>query len=113
MRASGARVEDYAEIGQRIKRCRVSAGISQAELSYRIGFRSPTAIFYIEQGKRRIKVVDLIEIAKALNVSADLLIFGREQMLPMTSPEPFRISEPVVSDEPMFYEPKGGGSRLE
>src|SRR3990167_9445253 len=80
MRASGARTEDYAEIGQRIKMHRERSGMSQAELSYRIGFRSPTAVFYIEQGKRRIKVFDLVEIAKALRISADMLMFGERQL---------------------------------
>ena len=48
--------------------------MSQAELSYRIGFKSPTAVFYIEQGSRRLKVFDLVAIAKALGVSVDRLL---------------------------------------
>lgn len=78
MKASGAKVNEYREIGQRIRYYREQADISQADLSRKIGFKSPTAVFFIEQGKRRVKVLDLVAISQVLGVTVDMLITGTE-----------------------------------
>ena len=87
MKAAGANPQKYAEIGRRIRFYRDQAGIRQAELSHRIGFKSSTTIFYMEQGEHRIKVLDLLAIAKVLGIPMDLLLSGNASE---TSQEPIR-----------------------
>lgn len=71
------RPKPSALIGQRILVLRKQAGISQAALSKAIGFKSPTALFYIEHGKRHLKVDNLFRIAKVLKVSPQMLLVGQ------------------------------------
>ena len=53
--------------------------MSQEQLAKLIGRDSASAVYYIEQGDRRIKVLDLIAIAKAFGVSMDTILFGERQ----------------------------------
>ena len=76
MKTSELKQKQYKEIGQRIKSFRERAGLTQGELGKRIGRLSASAIYYIEQGERYIKVIDLIAIAEALLVSVDVLLSG-------------------------------------
>ena len=65
-------------IGQRVKHYRELAGLSQAELGRRIGFRSASAIFYLESGQRAMKVFDLMAIAREVGTTFLRLATGEE-----------------------------------
>lgn len=62
---------------QILKEARVSAGVSQEELSRRMG-QSITFIVKIERGTRRLDVYEFVRLSEALGVEASEL-FGRYQ----------------------------------
>lgn len=55
-------------VGQNVRRLRLAAGISQAELAERMGF-DRAYVSELEQGARNPTVVTLWHVAKALGVS--------------------------------------------
>ena len=61
----------YKKIGNNVKKVRQAQGISQLELSYRIGFKSTSLIAGAEAGYHNIKfsLEHLYKIAKALDVN--------------------------------------------
>lgn len=64
---------DYVAIGQRIRRCRRNADITQQQLAKMIDC-STSFIGHIERGTRKLSVETLLAICHALHVSADQLL---------------------------------------
>ena len=65
---------DYKAIGQRIRKSRKSKGLSQEQLAEKIEI-SPTHMSHIETGATKLSLAVLVEIANALDVSCDSLLF--------------------------------------
>lgn len=66
------------EVGQRIKQCRRNKNLTQEKLAEMIGV-SPHYIYEIERGLKTMSIQTLSKITIHLNVSADYLLFGKEQ----------------------------------
>lgn len=64
---------DLTAVGKRIKAAREHAGFTQEELAAILGM-SPTHISVLERGIKPPKLDTLVNIANALNVSADNLL---------------------------------------
>lgn len=71
-------------IGERIKQARLKIGFSQEELASKVGFASRSSVSKIEKGDQDIPRLKLIEIAKALNISASQLL-DTEEVIPTTN----------------------------
>lgn len=62
------------QVAENTHNARRRAGITQAELAKKCGFKHPLSISFIERNKREIKVDHLVLISKALGVKpSDLL----------------------------------------
>lgn len=59
-----------------LKEVREFLGISQTELSNRIGLM-PSAISHFEGGRREPNILNLAKLAKGLGVTTDRLLFGK------------------------------------
>lgn len=70
------------EIGQRIRECRESLGMSQMDLAVKLGFESATAISLIESGQRNLAIEQLIELPSILGQSTEYFIGKSEKQLP-------------------------------
>lgn len=70
---------DLIAIGSRIKAERRSRGISQEKLAELVSV-SPHYIYEIERGMKAMSLETLINIISALEISADYLIFGKQQL---------------------------------
>ncbi len=66
---------DYKAIGYRIRKARLKAGLSQAELAERAD-ASQQHISLVENGRKQVGITVLVHIAEALSVSMDQLLFG-------------------------------------
>lgn len=64
-------------IGERIRLCRESQGISQEELAQRAGM-DRTAIGKIERAERSVRIQTLFRLASALQTTASKLLSGLE-----------------------------------
>lgn len=67
-------------INESIRQCRISKGFTQEDIAEKLGL-SKQFILQIEQGKRKIPVDRLIQIANILNCTLDDLVgrnFGKE-----------------------------------
>lgn len=89
------------QIGQRIKRARLEAAITQQELGSLLG-RSSQQIHKYEQGTNRVSAGTLYTIARALDRSLDWFFSGVEpgwtvvrMMDPRSTIRPGHISRPV------------------
>ena len=67
---------DYYQIGQRIRKYRKAQGLSQEELAARAGI-SVTHMSHIETGNTKLSLPVFVELADALGVQADELLFDR------------------------------------
>ena len=65
---------DYYKIGQKIRKYRKAMDISQEQLSERVGI-STTHMSHIETGNTKLSLPVLVDIAKALEVRTDDLLF--------------------------------------
>jgi len=86
-------------IGERIRKAREEAGLTQGELGKKIGF-SAMGISYLEKGLRKLKVEDLEAIAKALSLSSSYLLeplTGKPASYPNTIYG--RISEELTEEQ--------------
>ncbi|MBI2195635.1 MAG: helix-turn-helix transcriptional regulator [Candidatus Levybacteria bacterium] len=86
-------------IGERIRKAREVAGLTQDELGKKTGF-SAMGISYLEKGQRKLKIEDLETIARALNISPSYLlepITGKSASYPNTIYG--RISEDLTEDQ--------------
>ena len=64
---------NHISLGQRIRLMRKKKGLTQLHLSELVGL-SPTYISYIESGYKSMSLATFIDIANALNVTADELL---------------------------------------
>ncbi|MCR5877218.1 helix-turn-helix domain-containing protein [Phenylobacterium sp. J367] len=75
--------DEYAELREVLKAARVAAGLSHRSLARRIG-KHASHISKIESGQRRVDVLDLYRIAKAVEVAPEALfrqIAGRSDAI--------------------------------
>ena len=68
---------DYVKIGQRIRKFRKANKLSQEELAERIWI-STTHMSHIETGSTKLSLPVLVDIAEALHVKTDDLLFEME-----------------------------------
>jgi len=64
---------DQITIGDKIKKAREDAGLTQEELGKKIGITA-MGISYLEKGLRKIKIDDIVKIAEQLNVEKSYLL---------------------------------------
>lgn len=64
----------YYEIGQRIRRYRKACGLSQEALAEKAGI-SATHMSHIETGNTKLSLPVLVNIAEALSVQTDALLY--------------------------------------
>lgn len=69
---------NYYEIGQRIRKIRKAHGLSQEELAAKVDI-SITHMSHIETGNTKLSLPVLVDIALALSVSTDTLLFGESR----------------------------------
>ena len=67
---------DYYEIGQRIRKFRRARGLSQEQLAERVGI-SITHMSHIETGNTKLSLSVFVDIASALEVQADALLYDQ------------------------------------
>ena len=65
---------DYYEIGQRIRRIRKAHKLSQEELAEKVGI-STTHMSHIETGNTKLSLPVFVDIAEALDVQTDSLLY--------------------------------------
>ncbi|MBQ1931273.1 MAG: helix-turn-helix transcriptional regulator [Lachnospiraceae bacterium] len=70
---------DYEKIGQEIRSHRKKNMLSQEQLAEMIGI-SVTHMSHIETGSTKLSLQVLVDLAKALQVSADTLLFGTPEI---------------------------------
>ena len=70
---------NYYEIGQRIRKIRKAHGLSQEELAEKIGI-STTHMSHIETGYTKLSLPVLVDLACALGVRTDDLIFDKDAL---------------------------------
>ena len=58
-------------LGRQIKKIRESKNLSQFELAKRLKYLNQSQVSKIEKGDRKVTALDLIEIAKALEVTVE------------------------------------------
>lgn len=66
-------MEKQKLIGEKIRKARDDAGLTQEEFGKKIGY-SAMGVSYIEKGLRGIKIQDLEEIANVLNTNINYLL---------------------------------------
>lgn len=81
---------NLAQMGQRIKNSRQNKRLTQEEFSEKIGV-SPHYIYEIERGSKAMSIHTFYNVATALSVSADFLLYGDES--------PFQDKSSQNSDE--------------
>ena len=64
---------DYISIGEKIRKARIDAGLSQQMLADLCGI-SLSFLGHIERGSRKMSLETLVSIANALNLSCDYLL---------------------------------------
>lgn len=69
---------DYFKIGERIRKTRRAHDISQ-EILAEMADISTTHMSHIETGNTKMSLEVLVDIAAALNVSIDYIVFGEER----------------------------------
>jgi Zn-dependent peptidase ImmA (M78 family)/transcriptional regulator with XRE-family HTH domain len=69
----------YNKIGDKIKKERESAGLSQKELAEKAGYNNYQTLLKIEKGDRNITIGDLGRISEALNLNMNYFLFEEEQ----------------------------------
>ena len=70
----GGNTMDYYAIGQRIRRYRKAQGLSQEQLAEKVNI-STTHMSHIENGGTKLSLQVFAELAEALHVSADCLLY--------------------------------------
>lgn len=69
---------DPKEFGRRLQQMRKVRGMTQLELSERLGLASKQHISRMERGEKTCSIDLLIELSCVLNVSTDYLLMGKE-----------------------------------
>ena len=70
---------DYYKIGQRIRKYRKANGLSQEELAEKVSI-STTHMSHIETGNTKLSLPVLVDLAAALNVRADDLLYDHPEV---------------------------------
>lgn len=70
---------NYYEIGQRIRRYRKASNLSQEQLAEKVGI-SVTHMSHIETGNTKLSLPVLVNIANALSVQTDTIIYENPQI---------------------------------
>lgn len=65
---------DYAAIGRRIKKYRIELGLKQSQLAEKSGVE-PSNISHIERAATKVSLPTLVNIANALEVSLDEIVY--------------------------------------
>ena len=65
---------DYVSIGRRIKKYRIELGLKQSQLAERSGVE-PSNISHIERAATKVSLPTLVNIANALEVSLDEIVY--------------------------------------
>lgn len=65
---------DYVSIGSRIKKYRIDLGLKQSQLAERSGVE-PSNISHIERAATKVSLPTLVNIANALEVSLDEIVY--------------------------------------
>jgi transcriptional regulator with XRE-family HTH domain len=68
----------FESIGERIKKIRKEKELTQYELADKVG-TTHCSISMWEEGKRNMSVYYFARLCKALDVSADYILYGEEQ----------------------------------
>lgn len=68
---------DYYAIGQRIRKIRKAHGLSQEELAEKVGI-STTHMSHIETGNTKLSLPVFVELAEALDIRTDEMLFDGE-----------------------------------
>lgn len=66
------------DIGERLRRAREVAGLSQVQAAEFLHMRRPS-ISEAESGRRRVAAEELAELARLYSVSSDWLLYGRTE----------------------------------
>ena len=74
-------------LGQVLVRARERAGFKQADVAARLGLPA-SYLSKIENGTRRLDVIELMQIAEAMNVDAAEIVRELERALKASSPKP-------------------------
>ncbi len=72
---------NYSYIGRQIRSRRDAEGLSQAALADKANI-SPQYLCVVENGKKNISLKTLIRIAKALDTSVNVLLYGNTNLEP-------------------------------
>lgn len=78
---AGRSIEPFREIGGRLAQVRKTLGLTQRQLAERVG-RPASYIAKLELAERRLDVIDLEELARALDIDPALLLsrlMGRQE----------------------------------
>ena len=75
---------DYYKIGQRIRKFRKAQGISQEQLAEKVGI-STTHMSHIETGNTKLSLAVFVDLAVALEVHTDELLFDIEPVSKITA----------------------------
>ena len=70
---------NYYEIGQRIRKYRKASNLSQEQLAEKVGI-SVTHMSHIETGNTKLSLPVLVNIANALSVQTDAIIYEKPQI---------------------------------
>ncbi len=68
---------DKKAVGERIKKIRLSTGMTQCRLAEELDYTSERQLQRIESGETSCSVDKLMELAQILGVSTDFLLFGK------------------------------------
>ncbi len=69
---------DYELLGERIQEIRISKGLKQMALAHKANL-SLSYMSQVENGNKRIRLQPLLQIAEALDVTADTLLVGNQK----------------------------------
>lgn len=72
--------QEWSEIGERVKRARIAAGVSQSDLADAVGL-DRTMIAKVEAGRRRLDAFELGRVSSKLSVPMRLLVESRPYVL--------------------------------
>ncbi len=79
--AGAVRTEAYGTLLRALVEARAASGLSQADLAMRLG-KPPSFVAKYELGERRLDVVELLVILRALETEPEALLPGLLERLP-------------------------------
>lgn len=94
------KLDEWAAIGERVRRARVAGGLTQAELASKIGLDDRSAISKIERGERRIDGMELAHLGRALGVPLNQLLEDPPEIISRRSG---LVAEETTRDETAMF----------